>query len=292
MNQSQEQTKKVAVVTGSSSGIGFETSLLLARNGYYVYATMRNLNKSQKVKDIAKQDNLPLEVLQLDVNDDISVKDAFAKIVDDKQRVDVLVNNAGYDVMGPVEELSLDDFKSQFETNFFGLIRVTKEVLPIMRSQNRGTIINVSSIGGRIGFPLNSAYQSSKFALEGLSESMRYELEGFGINIILVEPGVIKTNFFENIKINENTVKETSPYAALMQKGYDGWKPMLESNSSSSPLDVAEVILKAVKSNNPEIRYLVGNDAVSLIEKRKNMTDKEFENWIKESLFEQKGFVR
>jgi NAD(P)-dependent dehydrogenase (short-subunit alcohol dehydrogenase family) len=292
MNQSQEQTKKVAVVTGSSSGIGFETSLLLARNGYYVYATMRNLNKSQKVKDIAKQDNLPLEVLQLDVNDDISVKDAFAKIVDDKQRVDVLVNNAGYDVMGPVEELSLDDFKSQFETNFFGLIRVTKEVLPIMRSQNRGTIVNVSSIGGRIGFPLNSAYQSSKFALEGLSESMRYELEGFGINIILVEPGVIKTNFFENIKVNENTVKETSPYAPLMQKGYDGWKPMLESNSSSSPLDVAEVILKAVKSNNPEIRYLVGNDAVSLIEKRKNMTDKEFENWIKESLFEQKGFVR
>jgi len=292
MNQSQEQTKKVAVVTGSSSGIGFETSLLLARNGYYVYATMRNLNKSQKVKDIAKQDNLPLEVLQLDVNDDISVKDAFAKIVDDKQRVDVLVNNAGYDVMGPVEELSLDDFKSQFETNFFGLIRVTKEVLPIMRSQNRGTIVNVSSIGGRIGFPLNSAYQSSKFALEGLSESMRYELERFGINIILVEPGVIKTNFFENIKVNENTVKETSPYAPLMQKGYDGWKPMLESNSSSSPLDVAEVILKAVKSNNPEIRYLVGNDAVSLIEKRKNMTDKEFENWIKESLFEQKGFVR
>jgi short-subunit dehydrogenase len=161
-----------------------------------------------------------------------------------------------------------------------------------MRSQHRGTIVNVSSIGGRIGFPLNSAYQSSKFALEGLSESMRYELEEFGINIILVEPGVIKTNFFENIKVNENSIKKTSPYAPLMQKGYEGWKPMLESNSSSSPLDVAEVILKAVKSNNPEIRYLVGNDAVSLIEKRKNMTDKEFENWIKESLFEQKGFVR
>jgi len=292
MNQYQEQAKKIAVVTGSSSGIGFETSLLLARNDYYTYATMRNIDKSYKIKDIAKQENLPLEVLQLDVNNEKSVKDAFAKIVTDKQRVDVLVNNAGYDVMGPVEELSLDDFKSQFETNFFGLIRVTKEVIPIMRSQNRGTIVNVSSIGGRIGFPLNSAYQSSKFALEGLSESMRYELEEFGINIILVEPGVIKTNFFENIKVNENSAKETSPYAPLMQKGYEGWKPMLESNSSSSPLDVAEVILKAVKSNNPEIRYLVGNDAISLIEKRKNMTDKEFENWIKESLFEQKGFIR
>ena len=292
MNQSQEQAKKIAVVTGSSSGIGFETSLLLARNDYYTYATMRNIDKSHKIKDIAKQENLPLEVLQLDVNDEKSVKDAFAKIVTDKQRVDVLINNAGYDVMGPVEELSLDDFKSQFETNFFGLIRVTKEVIPIMRSQNGGTIVNVSSIGGRIGFPLNSAYQSSKFALEGFSESMRYELEEFGINIILVEPGVIKTNFFENIKVNENSVKETSPYAQLMQKGYEGWKPMLESSFSSSPLDVAEVILKAVKSNNPEIRYLVGNDAISLIEKRKNMTDKEFENWIKESLYEQKGFVR
>jgi short-subunit dehydrogenase len=193
--------------------------------------------------------------------------------------------------MGPVEELSLDDFKSQFETNFFGLIRVTKEVIPIMRSQHRGTIVNVSSIGGKIGFPLNSAYQSSKFALEGLSESMRYELEEFGINIILVEPGVIKTNFFENIKVNENSFKKSSP-CTINAKRYEGWKPMLESNSSSSPLDVAEVILKAVKSNNPEIRYLVGNDALSLIEKRKNMTDKEFENWIKESLFEQKGFVR
>jgi NAD(P)-dependent dehydrogenase (short-subunit alcohol dehydrogenase family) len=291
MNQSHDQIK-VAVVTGSSSGIGFETSLLLARNDYYTYATMRNIDKSHKIKDTAKQDNLPLEVLQLDVNDEKSVKNAFAKIIEDKQRVDLLINNAGYDVMGPVEELSLDDFKSQFETNFFGLIRVTKEVIPIMRSQNKGTIVNVSSIGGRIGFPLNSAYQSSKFALEGFSESMRYELEEFGINVILVEPGVIKTNFFENIKVNENSAKKTSPYAPLMQKGYEGWKPMLEGSSSSSPQDVAEVILKAVKSNNPEIRYLVGNDAVSLIEKRKNMTDKEFENWIKESLFEQKGFVR
>ena len=117
---------------------------------------MRNIDKSHKINDIAKQDNLPLEVLQLDVNDEKSVKDAFAKIIEDKQRVDVLMNNAGYDVMGPVEEISLVDFKSQFETNFFGLIRVTKEVLSILRSQNRGTIVNISSIGGRIGFPLNS----------------------------------------------------------------------------------------------------------------------------------------
>ena len=203
----ESQQGKVAVVTGSSSGIGFETSLLLARKGFYTFATMRNLNKSQKINDIAKKENLSLKVLKLDVTDDKSVKDAIRQINDESSRIDVLINNAGYGVMGAVEDLSLDEFKSQFETNFFGVIRVTKEVIPIMRNQgNGGNIINVSSVGGKIGIPLNSAYISSKFALEGLSESMRYELEQFGIDVILIEPGVVKTNFFENadVVVNNN----------------------------------------------------------------------------------------
>ena len=129
------------------------------------------------------------------------LKIAINQIKDESSRIDVLVNNAGYDVMGAVEDLSLDEFKSQFETNFFGVIRVTKEVIPIMRNQGGGNIINVSSVGGRIGIPLNTAYISSKFALEGLSESMRYELEQFGIDVILIEPGVVKTNFFENADV-------------------------------------------------------------------------------------------
>jgi NAD(P)-dependent dehydrogenase (short-subunit alcohol dehydrogenase family) len=296
MNNKRSQQGKVAVVTGSSSGIGFETSLLLARKGFYTYATMRNLNKSQKINDIVKKENLPLKVLQLDVTDDRSVKDAIRQITDESSRIDVLVNNAGYGVMGAVEDLSLEEFKSQFETNLFGVIRVTKEVIPIMRNKGNGNIINVSSIGGRVGIPLNSAYISSKFALEGLSESMRYELEQFGIDVILIEPGVVKTNFFENadVIVNNNTSttnNKTSSYSQLTQKLFEGFEPMLNGSSSSVPSDVADVIYQAIESNNREVRYPVGKDAVSIIKTRQNLSDKEFEKWIKESIFQQKGFI-
>ena len=257
---------------------------------------MRNLNKSQKINDIAEKENLPLKVLQLDVTDDKSVKVAINQIRDESSRIDVLVNNAGYDVMGAVEDLSIDEFKSQFETNFFGVIRVTKEVIPIMRNQGSGNIINVSSVGGRIGIPLNTAYISSKFALEGLSESMRYELDQFGIDVILIEPGVVKTNFFENadvVNINTTNNNKTSLYSQLTQKLFEGFEPMLKSDSSSSlPSDVAEVIYQTIESSNRQVRYLVGKDADSIIKTRQNLSDKEFENWIKESIFQQKGFVR
>src|SRR5919112_2587895 len=247
MNNKRSQKEKIAVITGCSSGIGFETSLLLARKGFYTFATMRNLNKSQKINDIAKKENIPLKVVPLDVTDEKSVKDAIRQIKDESTKIDVLVNNAGYGVMGAVEDLSLDEFRSQFETNFFGVIRVTKEVIPIMRNQGSGNIINVSSVGGKIGLPLNSAYISSKFALEGLSESMRYELEQFGIDVILIEPGVVKTNFFENVVVNNNTSStnnKTSPYSQLTQKLFEGFIPMLNSSSSLSS-DVAEVIYQA-----------------------------------------------
>jgi short-subunit dehydrogenase len=297
MNNKSSQQGKVAVVTGSSSGIGFETSLLLARKGFSTYATMRNLNKSQKINDITEKENLPLKVLQLDVTDDKSVKDAIRQIKDESSRIDVLVNNAGYGLMGALDDLSIDEFKSQFETNFFGVIRVTKEVIPIMRNQKNGNIINVSSVGGKIGIPLNSAYISSKFALEGLSESMRYELEQFGIDVILIEPGVVKTNFFENadVIVNNNTStttnNKTSVYSQLTQKLFEGFEPMLKSNSSSLPSDVAEIIYQAIESKNREVRYPVGKDAVSIIQTRQNLSDKELENWIKESIFQQKGFT-
>jgi short-subunit dehydrogenase len=197
--------------------------------------------------------------------------------------------------MGAVEDLSIDDFKSQFETNFFGVIRVTKEVIPIMRNQRNGNIINVSSVGGKIGLPINSAYISSKFALEGLSESMRYELQQFGIDVILIEPGVVKTNFFESVVINNNinttNSSKTSPYSQLTQKLFEGFVPMLNSSSSSVSSDVAQVIYQAIESNNREVRYTVGKDAVSIIKTRQKLSDKEFEKWIKESIFQQKGFI-
>ena len=148
-------------------------------------------------------------------------------------------------------------------------------------------------MGEKIGIPLNSAYISSKFALEGLSESMRYELEQFGIDVILIEPGVVKSNFFENADVaNNNTNNTISAYSQLTQNLYEGFEPMLKSNSSSLPSDVAKIIYKAIESNNREVRYLVGKDAISIINARQKLSDKEFDNWIKESLFQQKGFIR
>ena len=268
--------KKVAIVTGSSSGIGFETSLLLARNGFYTYVTMRNIDKSKAITNLKQKEKLSLEVLQLDVTTDESVKEAIKKIINEQERIDVLVNNAGYALVGPFEELSIEEFKEQFETNVFGVIRVTQAVLPIMRRQRCGTIVNISSIAGKIGFPLTSAYASSKFALEGLSESIAYEIEQFGIKVILIEPGVIKTNFNNNLKIGKRvTIDSNSPYVEMTQKRISRFKPRFE--SGSPPIEVAKVILKAITSENQsELRYLVGNDAFKLMEIRNNISDKEF----------------
>ncbi|MGE0243935.1 MAG: SDR family oxidoreductase [Nitrososphaeraceae archaeon] len=267
--------KKVAVVTGSSSGIGFETSLLLARNGFFTYLTMRNLDKAKIINNIKQKEKLSLEVLQLDVTHDESVKKAINKIRNEQKRIDVLVNNAGYALVGPFEEISIKEFKEQFETNVFGVIRVTQTVLPIMRRQKGGIIVNISSIAGKIGFPLTSAYVSSKFALEGLSESMVYELEQFGIKIILIEPGVIKTNFDKNLKIGKNVLIDSSPYIEMTQKRISKFKPRFK--EGLHPLEVAKVILKAITSDNQsELRYLVGSDAFKLIDIRNNTSDKEF----------------
>src|SRR5919109_1417514 len=157
MTTDDKNKKPVAVVTGSSSGIGYETSLLLSRNGFFTYATMRNLDKSKKIINFKRNEKLPLEVLRLDVTDDKSIKDAIGRIVREQETIDVLVNNAGYALVGPLEELSIQEFKEQFETNVFGVIRVTQAVLPIMRRQRNGTIVNISSIAGKIGFPLTTA---------------------------------------------------------------------------------------------------------------------------------------
>jgi NAD(P)-dependent dehydrogenase (short-subunit alcohol dehydrogenase family) len=268
--------KKVALVTGSSSGIGYETALMLARNGFDTYATMRNTNKSKEIAEITKKENLPLRVLKLDVTDDKSVDDAINNILNEKKSIEVVVNNAGYGLMGSIEDSSLDEIKAQFETNFFGAIRVMQKVLPIMRQQKAGTIVNVSSIAGRIGFPMGSSYVSSKFALEGLSESMSYELEQFGIRILLIEPGVINTNFA--FVTPKKALDTNSPYSPIMNKMQENLVSTIA--NGTSPKEVANVILRAITEDSPERRYLVGNDAFELIDARKNSTDKDFEKII------------
>ena len=267
---------KVALVTGSSSGIGYETALLLARNGFDTFATMRNMNKSKEITEVSKKEDLPLKVMQLDVNDDRSVADAINNILNEKKSIEVVVNNAGYGLMGSVEDSSLDEIKAQFDTNFFGAIRVIKEVIPIMRKQRTGTIVNVSSVAGRIGFPMGSAYVSSKFALEGLSESISYELKQFGIKIVLIEPGVINTNFA--FVTPKKALEANSSYSQLMNKMEENLFSTIA--NGTPPKDVANVILHSITKESPEHRYLVGNDAVELINARKNSTDEEFEKMI------------
>ncbi len=273
--------EKVAIVTGSSSGIGYETALALARDGFYTFATVRNLKKADKISQVAKKENLNIEIIELDVDDEKSISAAIEKILAKKQRIDVLVNSAGWGLFGSVEDVSMKDFRAQFETNFFGIISIIQKVAPIMRKQGAGVIVNVSSVAGRIGFPGSPAYISSKFALEGLSESIRYELGQFGVKIIIIEPGVIKTNFFSSMKIAEP--KPDSPYKEITEKVIMGIKMMAE--LGTPPSEVATTILNAVKEENPRPRYIVGNDAQMFLEAKKTKTDTEFENYLKKELF-------
>ena len=287
------EQQQIALITGSSSGIGFETALLLARNGIYTYATMRNLSKSEEILACARNDNLQLETLRLDVTDEGSISEAIDMIIDKKDRIDILVNNAGYSLLGPLELLHLDEIKEEFETNFFGIIRLIQCVLPIMRKQRYGKIINISSLAGRIGFPLSSAYGSSKFALEGLTESLGYEVQNFGIHVILIEPGVIKTNLVNNMKLGNEIMKlqdrddnkiidGDSPYSEIINKRISAFKPRYE--KGSSPKIVAEKVLEAAISDNPKARYLVGGDALKIIERRNNATDEEFGRLVMDSV--------
>ena len=235
--------EKVALVTGSSSGIGFETSLALARNGFYTFATMRNISKGEKIKELTKKENLPIEIIELDVDKENSVKNAINTIIEKKQRIDVLVNNAGWGLWGSVEDVSIDEFKEQFETNFFSIIRMIQQIAPIMRKQNSGNIVNISSIAGKIAFPISPAYISSKFALEGLSESLRFELMPFGVNVIIIEPGMIKTNFFEPMRLAKNA-ETTDVYKDITSKVISGVKMMAQ--MATDPKEVANMIIQTL----------------------------------------------
>ena len=276
------KAEKVAVVTGTSTGIGYETSLMLAKNGFLTFATMRNLDKSDNIKSIAAKENLPIRITQLDVTDDVSIKNAVQTILTDKGRIDVLINNAGYVLEGAFEDLSVDEIKAQYETNVFGLIRTTQAVLPTMRKQKSGIIVNISSAAGRFGYPGGSAYISTKFAVEGLSESMAYELEPFGIKVILIEPGVVRTNIFDSVVVAKKSRDPNSPYTQITQKMASAFEEMMK--NASSPELVAKVVLEAVTNENPNFRYLAGKDVENWLGAKRNMSDEEFYKMMKQNL--------
>ena len=273
---------QVALITGTSSGIGYQTALMLARNGYQTFATMRNAKKAKSLLNISEQEKLPLKVLELDVNDNISVEKAISQIKDKARRIDILINNAGYGLVGFFEDLNLEEIRNQFETNFFGVLNITKMVIPIMRSQKSGTIINISSGAGQVGFPGISAYVSTKFAIEGFSESLTYELSPFGIKVIIIEPGVIKTNFFGNCIISNQSTKNGSLYSKALEKLQKDIKTMQE--HATSPIEVARLIIQVLKADEPQQRYIIGNDIAMILEAKKNLSDIEFKKMMLQNI--------
>ena len=273
--------EKVALVTGSSSGIGYETSLALARDGYHTFASMRDTTKAEELKKTADKENLSISVIELDVDKEDSIVAAIKKVISDANRIDVLVNNAGYAQFGCTEDVSIDEFRKQFETNFFSIVRVIQEVAPIMRKQGSGVIVNISSVVGRMGLPGSSAYISTKFALEGLSECLRYELGMFGVKTTLIEPGVIKTNFLKSMKIPES--KTDPKYKQLTDNMLAGLKMMVE--MGTSPSQVADVVIKAIHDDEILPRYIAGTDAAMFLEAKRSKSDLEFEKYMEKELF-------
>ncbi|MCL5004271.1 MAG: SDR family oxidoreductase [Patescibacteria group bacterium] len=263
------ESKKVVLITGCSSGFGYLTALKFARGGWFTFASVRDLESTgaKELWEIKKKENLPLELLPIDVTGSLSVEEGVNMAVNKFGRIDVLVNNAGFGYFGPVENFTIDEVKSQYETNVFGVLRMTKSVAPIMREQKLGTIINISSISGLITFPLYGVYASSKRALEALSEALRFELKPFGIKVTLVEPGSFRTGFDRGRRgPRPDEVHDTSYHKLLGQSGvgpvktYKRFLPTFL-REAGDPQKVADLIFRISQTPNPKARYLIGLDA-------------------------------
>lgn len=257
--------KKIAFITGASSGFGLLTTLELAKKDYLVIATMRNLEKQVDLLSQATKLNLQqnIKIQQLDVTDQSSIHN-FELFLKDINRIDLLINNAGYANGGFVEEIRVEEYRKQFETNFFGAISITQLVLPYMRVQKSGKIINISSISGQVGFPGLSPYVSSKYALEGWSESLRLEVKPFGIDVALVEAGSYNTNIWEVGKqLTTNQSDISSPYREYMDK----IQKHINSGSDTfgNPIDVANKIVQIAESKRTNLRYPIGKGVKFMI---------------------------
>ena len=264
----------IAVVTGTSTGIGFETSLHLARNGYYVFAGMRNTKKAQPLIDAAAAESLAVEVIEMDVTDGSSLNDAF-DIINAKGQVSLLVNNAGIGGASPLELTPEDEHRQIFETNYFGTIACIQKVLPAMREQGKGDIVNISSIVGILATPNQLAYSASKWAVEGATEALAHEVYRFGVRVYCVEPGVVATNIFDN-SAEMTRYDKTSPYQPIMRR--NGKLYSAGFKAPASPQQVAAAILTAVTQQEYQFRWPVGVDADGICAGRPKIAA---EQWIK-----------
>jgi NAD(P)-dependent dehydrogenase (short-subunit alcohol dehydrogenase family) len=252
---------KTVLITGCSSGFGLEAAVLLAKNGWRVFATMRDPAKRARLDAALAQAGAAAEVLTLDVTSETSIDACVADVIARAGTIDALVNNAGIGIGGFVEDMTMADYRRQFETNFFGVVAMTKAVLPHMRRARSGRIVNVSSIGGRTANAVLSAYNASKYAVEGFSEALSFETQLFGVDVVLIEPGTFKTEIFEaNRQLSDGMRNSASPYAEV-SRSLEAKFDRLYARSAGDPRLVGEAILRALTAPKPRLRYLVGTDA-------------------------------
>jgi NAD(P)-dependent dehydrogenase (short-subunit alcohol dehydrogenase family) len=252
--------KKIVVITGTSTGLGLETAVLFAQKGYKVFATMRNLGKSESLDNRILEENLDIEVLSLDVQNAKSVEDCIHQIIEKTGRIDVLINNAGGGFAKTTEQATEDEMKWVMDLNYYGVVRCTKAVLTFMRKQNSGRIVNITSVGGLVGQPFNEFYCAAKFAVEGYTEAMAsYVEDSFGIKFSIVEPGGIATEFMKSTmgKTIENGQMAHPEYLHIFQKYMAGIQKRASEGverSFQTPVEVAQVVVQVVENQNPPLR--------------------------------------
>ncbi len=259
------------LITGTSKGIGFETALSFARAGYKVFAAMRNVDAASSLKKYIAEESLPIIICKIDVDSDESVQNCIEAIIKEHGRVDVLVNNAGIERHGSIEEMSMADFKAVMETNYFGVIRCIQAVLPKMRESKNGCIINVSSISGKIANTPLGAYCASKHALEALTESLAQEVKPFNIRVSIVEPGITNTQMAQDISVNDASIyPQSKRFADLF---------VASLKTPRQPSIVAEKILEIAGGGSWQLRHPVGPDAMPFLQWRASMTDEQYVDW-------------
>lgn len=263
---------KSVIVTGANRGIGLDTTLAFARKGYKVYATMRNPEGAAILKQKVKDESLEIIMLPMDVDSDVSVSNCIGQINRENGVVDVIVNNAGIERHGAIEEMDISVFKEVMETNYFGVIRCVKAVLPLMRERKRGCIINIASVAGHISSSPLAPYSASKFALEAFSEALAQEVKSFNIKVGIIEPGIINTDM-------ANDIQHAAPNSKYPQSFRFGGMFRASLEHPTSPTLVADTILSVAESDSWNLRYPVGPDAQPFLDWRASMTDEQWIDW-------------
>lgn len=265
---------KVILITGASSGIGKDTALSLIKEGHVVYGAARRLEMMQDIIQAGGH------AIKMDILKERNIDEVVNQIVKEQNRIDVLINNAGYGLWGAVETISIAEAKRQFDVNIFGLAYLTKKIIPMMRKQKSGKIINMSSMGGKVYTPFGAWYHATKYALEGWSDCLRMELKNFGIHVILIEPGVIKTEFQDVMM--DSTVERSigTPYEKKLRALKKATQEMYARGIGSPPSTITNLIIKAINSNNPQRRYVGGLFAKPMLLIKKWFGDKIYEKAI------------